>query len=248
MVKPVFLVAGASSGMGRKTALKLGESQAHVILAARRIGPLEETAEQIRQAGGSAEAMTFDGNDVQSVEALINRIETNHGQLDGAFNNIGHTFGDSPLHETPLERWQSALQINLSAVFYLMRAQVPLMLRNGGGRIVNNSSTGGLRGTRNMSDYSAGKWGVIGLTKSAALEYANENSIINVIAPGIIATEKFREIEQRIPEVFEKLQQETPIGRFGEMHEIAEVVDWLLREAPAYLAGTVIPVDGGRTA
>jgi len=248
MVKPVFLVAGASSGMGRETALKLGKGQAHVILAARRIGPLEETAEQIRQAGGSAEAMTFDGNDVQSVEALINRIETNHGQLDGAFNNIGHTFGDSPLHETPLERWQSALQINLSAVFYLMRAQVPLMLRNGGGRIVNNSSTGGLRGTRNMSDYSAGKWGVIGLTKSAALEYANENIIINVIAPGIIATEKFREIEQRIPEVFEKLQQETPIGRFGEMHEIAEVVDWLLREAPAYLAGTVIQVDGGRTA
>lgn len=248
MVKPIFLVAGASSGMGRETALKLGESQAHVIVAARRIGPLEETAEQIRQAGGSAEAMTFDGNDVQSVEALIKKIETNHGQLDGAFNNIGHTFGDSLLHETPLERWQSALQVNLSAVFYLMRAQVPLMLRNGGGRIVNNSSTGGLRGTRNMSDYSAAKWGVIGLTKSAALEYANENIIINVIAPGIIATEKFREIEQRIPEVFEKLQQETPIGRFGEMHEIAEVVDWLLREAPAYLAGTVIPVDGGRTA
>ena len=99
-----------------------------------------------------------------------------------------------------------------------------------------------------MSDYSAAKWGVIGLTKSAALEYANENIIINVIAPGIIATEQFREIEQRIPEVFEKLQQDTPIGRFGEMHEIAEVVDWLLREAPAYLTGTVIPVDGGRTA
>lgn len=248
MVKPVFLVAGASSGMGRETALKLGKSQAHVILAARRIGPLEEAAEKIRQTGGSAEAMTFDGNDLQSVEALIKRIETNHGQLNGAFNNIGHTFGDSPLHETPLERWQNALQINLSAVFYLMRAQVSLMLRNGGGRIVNNSSTGGLRGTRNMSDYSAAKWGVIGLTKSAALEYANKNIIINVIAPGIIATEKFREFEQRTPEVFENLQRETPIGRFGEMQEIADVVDWLLREAPAYLAGTVIPIDGGRTA
>ena len=248
MVKPVFLVAGASSGMGRETALKLGKGQAHVILAARRIGPLEEAAEKIRQTGGSAEAITFDGNDVQSVEALINRIETNYGRLDGAFNNIGHAFGDSPVHETPLERWRNTLQINLSAVFYLMRAQLPLMLKNGSGRIINNSSTGGLRGTQNMSDYSAAKWGVIGLTKSAALEYANENIIINVIAPGIIATEQFREIEQRIPEVFEKLQQDTPIGRFGEMHEIAEVVDWLLREAPAYLTGTVIPVDGGRTA
>lgn len=245
---PIILVAGASSGMGRQTALKLGEGEGHVILAARREEVCEDAAEQIRAGGGSAEAMQFDGADPESCEALIERISNKHGRLDSAFNNIGHTFGDSPLHETPLERWQSTLKTNLSAVFYLMRAQVPLMVRNGGGRIVNNSSTGGLRGTRSMSDYSAAKWGVIGLTKSAALEYASENIIINAIAPGIIATEKFREIEQRIPEVFDKLRQETPIGRFGEMHEIAEIVDWLLREAPAYLAGTVIPVDGGRTA
>lgn len=248
MARPVFLVAGASSGMGRHAALKLGQGEGHIILAARRIEPLEEAAEHIRSAGGSAEAMAFDGADPQSVEAMIAQIASAHGRLDGAFNNLGHTFGDSPLHETPLERWHDALAVNLTAVFYLMRSQIPLMVANGGGRIVNNSSTGGLRGTRNMSDYSAAKWGLIGLSKSAALEYASQNVIINVIAPGIIATEKFSQFETQMPDLFERLRQETPVGRFGEMTEIAEVVDWLLREAPAYLAGSVIPVDGGRTA
>ncbi|WP_394728598.1 SDR family NAD(P)-dependent oxidoreductase [Altererythrobacter sp. GH1-8] len=245
---PIFLVAGASSGMGRKTALKLGEGEGHVILAARGLEACEEAAAQIRAGGGSAEAMQFDGTDAASCHALIAAIEEKHGRLDGAFNNIGNTLGDSPLHETPPERWDAAIAVNLSSVFHLMQAEIPLMLKQGGGRIVNNSSTGGLRGTRNMSDYSAAKWGVIGLTKSAALDYASQGLVINVIAPGIIATERFREFEERMPEIFDKLRVETPIARFGEMEEIAEVVDWLLRSAPAYLNGVVMPVDGARTA
>jgi NAD(P)-dependent dehydrogenase (short-subunit alcohol dehydrogenase family) len=179
---------------------------------------------------------------------LIATITERHGRLDGAFNNLGHTLGDGPLHEIPLDRWHGSIAVNLDAVFYLMRAQVPLMLKNGGGAIVNNSSTGGLRGTKSMADYSAAKWGLIGLTKSAALEYASQGMRINVIAPGVIATEKFAEIEKRVPEIFERLRKDTPIGRFGQMEEIAQTVDWLMREAPAYLNGTVIPIDGGRTA
>lgn len=248
MDKPVFLVAGASSGMGRQAALKLGEGEGHVVLAARRKEPIEEAAEAIRANGGSASAITFDGTDAASCQNLIDQIERDHGRLDGAFNNLGDTLGDGPLDEIPLDRWRDTLAVNLSAPFHLMRAQVPLMLRQGSGRIVNNSSTGGLRGTKGMADYSAAKWGVIGLTKSAALDYAGSGLIINVIAPGIIATEKFREFEKRMPEIFEGLRTATPAQRFGEMSEIAELVDYLLRDAPAYLNGAVLPIDGGRTA
>lgn len=245
---PILLVAGASSGMGRKTALKLGEGEGHVILAARGVEACEEAAAQIRAGGGSAEAMQFDGTDAASCHDLIEAIAEKHGRLDGAFNNIGNTLGDSPLHETPPERWDATLAVNLSSVFHLMQAQVPLMLKNGGGRIVNNSSTGGLRGTKSMSDYSAAKWGVIGLTKSAALDYAGQGLVINAIAPGIIATERFREFEEKMPEIFDRLRAETPIQRFGEMEEIGDVVDWLLRSAPPYLNGAVLPIDGARTA
>lgn len=245
---PILLVAGASSGMGRATALHLGKGPGHVILAARRMDACEEAAEQIRAGGGSAEAMAFDGTDAASVAELIAQIEATHGRLDGAFNNIGNTMGDGSLHAMPLERWGASLAVNLSSVFFLMRAQVPLMLRHGGGRVVNNSSTGGLQGTANMADYSAAKWGVIGLTKSAAKEYSDQGIAINVIAPGIIATERFNEIAEKVPDVFEKLASETPIGRFGAMEEIAATVDWLLRAAPAYMTGTVLPLDGGRTA
>lgn len=245
---PIFLVAGASSGMGRKAALKLGEGEGHVILAARSMDACEEAAAQIRACGGSAEAMQFDGTDAASCHALIAAIKDRHGRLDGAFNNIGNTLGDSPLHETPPERWDATIAVNLSSVFHLMQAEILLMLQAGKGRIVNNSSTGGLRGTKSMSDYSAAKWGVIGLTKSAALDYASQGLVINAIAPGIIATERFRDFEERMPEIFDKLRVETPIGRFGEMDEIADVVDWLLRSAPGYLNGAVLPVDGARTA
>lgn len=234
--------------MGRQAAHKLGQGEGHIVLAARRLDPLEEAAEAIRAGGGSANAMTFDGSDAASCQALIDQIETDHGRLDGAFNNLGDTLGDGPLHEVPLERWRDTLSVNLSAPFHLMRAEVPLMLKQGAGRIVNNSSTGGVKGTKGMADYSAAKWGVIGLTKSAALDYAAQGLVINVIAPGIIATEKFREFEARLPEVFEGLRQATPANRFGEMSEIADLVDYLLRDAPAYLNGAVLPIDGGRTA
>ncbi|MEO0463885.1 MAG: SDR family NAD(P)-dependent oxidoreductase [Pseudomonadota bacterium] len=248
MVEPVYLVAGASSGMGRAAALKLGQGAGHVVLAARRREPCEEAAATIRAGGGSASALAFDGTDAASCEELIAQIERDHGRLDGAFNNLGDTLGDGPLHETPLERWEATLAVNLSAVFHLMRAEVPLMLKGGAGRIVNNSSTGGLRGAKGQVDYAAAKWGVIGLTKSAALDYAGAGLVINAIAPGIIATEKFQEFEARMPEVFDGLRASAPSKRFGEMKEVAGLVDYLLRAAPAYLNGAVLPIDGARTA
>jgi NAD(P)-dependent dehydrogenase (short-subunit alcohol dehydrogenase family) len=226
----------------------LGAQGTYVILAARSAAACETAATAIRDGGGSAEAVPFDGTDPMGAEVLVETISEAHGRLDGAFNNLGATFGDGPLHETPNERWDATLAVNLTAVFRLMRAQIAAMLRRGGGRIVNNSSTGGLRGTARLADYSAAKWGVIGLTKSASIEYAGQGLVINVIAPGIIATEQAAEVAPRFPEIFDRLRRETPAGRFGEMDEIADIVAWLLGSAPAFLNGAVIPIDGGRTA
>ncbi len=248
MSEAVYLVAGASSGMGRAAALHLGKMGGRVVVAARRKAACAEVADQIDADGGSAFVQQFDGTDPQSVANLIKWIREEFGRLDGAFNNLGDTVGEGPLHEMTQDRWRASLAVNLDSVFHLMRAEIPLMLENGGGAIVNNSSTGGLRGTRGLSDYSAAKWGLIGLTKSAAIEYAAQGLRINAIAPGITETEKFKEFQQNMPELFETLKTEIPIDRFGAMEEIAETVGWLMHKAPGYLNGTVIPIDGARTA
>ncbi|MEM8982769.1 MAG: SDR family NAD(P)-dependent oxidoreductase [Pseudomonadota bacterium] len=244
----VCFVAGASSGMGRRSALALAEAGARVVVAARRKPLCDELVEQIEHVGGEALAVAMDGTDSTSVQAAIAAIDERFGRLDGVFNNLGHTFGHSAFDETPVERWRDTLDVNLTAVFLLLRAQVPLLLRSGGGVIVNNSSTAGLQGVRAMADYSAAKWGLIGLTRSVALEYADRNIRCNVIAPGIIATEKFEDFRAQSPQVFEQLQQEIPSQQFGDMQDIAEAVVWLLSDASRYINGATIPIDAGRTA
>ncbi len=133
MDKPIYLVAGASSGMGRATALYLAKHGAHVIVASRREEACVEVAEAISEAGGSASPQAFDGTDAQSAADLIAWIESEFGVLNGAFNNLGDTIGDGPLHEMPLDRWRASLAVNLDAVFHLMRAEIPLLLKSGGG-------------------------------------------------------------------------------------------------------------------
>lgn len=244
----ICLIAGASSGMGRQTAIIAGKEGATVIVAARRKAQCEDVVNTISAAGGKGMALALDGRDLDSVAAMMATIDAEFGRLDCVFNNLGHTFGHSPFHETPLDRWADTLDTNLTAIFYLLRAQIPLMLKSGGGTIVNNSSTGGLQGVRAMADYSAAKWGVIGLTRSVALEYATQNIRCNVIAPGIIATEKFHEFKANAPEIFEQLKKDIPSQEFGDMQNIADTVTWLLSDEARYINGTTIPIDGGRTA
>lgn len=244
----VCLVVGASSGMGRKTAIEAGAQGATVILAARRVDACEAAAQIIRAAGGTAEALSMDGTDRASIEQAFKTIDDKFGRLDCAFNNLGSTFGDSPLHETPVERWTDTMAVNLTAVFNLMQFEVPLMKNSGGGSIVNNSSTGGLRGVKNMADYAAAKWGLVGLTKSAALDYGDDNIRVNVIAPGIINTEKSEKIQSAMPELFDQLRDQIPGKRFGEMQDVANVVTWLLSDDARYVSGAVLPVDAGKAA
>lgn len=244
----ICLVVGASSGMGRRTALAAGQAGAHVVVAARRIEACKEVAAQIEASGGRAQAIACDATQREAVEALIGQIESDHGRLECAFNNLGHGSGHSSFHETPVERWHETIATNLTSVFLLMRVQLPLMIASGGGSIVNNSSTAGLRGTPQMGDYSAAKFGLIGLTRTVSAEYADRNIRCNIIAPGIIMTEAAQEVRGNLPELFEKLREETPAKRFGEMDEIASLVLWLLSDQSRYVNGVTVPIDGGRTA
>lgn len=244
----ICLVVGASSGMGRRTALTAGQAGAQVVVAARRIDACEDVAAQIKASGGNAQAIACDATQPEAVEALIGQIESDHGRLDAAFNNLGHMFGNSPLHETPTQRWHDTIAINLTAIFLLVRAQLPLMMASGGGSIVNNSSTAGLRGTPQMGDYSAAKFGLIGLTRTVAAEYGEHNIRCNVIAPGIIMTEAAAEIKDKLPDLFNTLREEIPAKRFGEMDDVAELVLWLMSDQSRHLNGVTLPIDGGRTA
>lgn len=244
----VCLVVGASSGMGRQTAVEAAAQGATVILAARRVETCEAVADGIRGSGGTADALRIDGTDRESIAEAFKDIAEKYGRLDCAFNNLGSAFGDSPLHETPMERWTDTLAVNLTSVFNLMQHEVPLMIKSGGGAIVNNTSTGGIRGVQNMADYAAAKWGLVGLTKSAALDYGDDNVRVNVIAPGIINTEKSEKIQAALPELFDQLRQQIPGKRFGEMQEIANVVTWLMSDDARYVSGAVLPVDAGKTA
>ena len=244
----ICLVVGASSGMGRRTAYLAGEQGATVIVAARRKAECDEVAEGIVKNGGSAMSLPFDACDEAAVEAAFATITDRYGRLDCAFNNLGAMQGFTLLHETPVEMWDAALSINLTSVFLLMRQEIPLLRAAKGGAIVNNSSTAGITGLASVSNYCAAKWGLIGLTQSAAIEYGKDNIRCVAIAPGIIMTEKAEEMRAAAPDQFAPLLATIPMGKTGEMQDVAELVCWLMSDAAKYISGVTIPIDGARTA
>ena len=236
----VVAVIGGSSGMGRVTALALAREGAAVVVGARRQQLCEQVASEIRAAGGQSEAIALDATDADSVAEFFRVLHERHGRLDGAFNNVGRTLGSSSITETTLERFEQTLAFNLQ--------EVRLMRDQGHGAIVNNSSIGGSRGFAGLQDYCAAKWGVVGLTKAVALENAAHNLRINVIAPGLVATERFELIRSQQPTIIGDRLKEIPLARPGSMAEIAETVLWLLGPASGFLTGAVIPLDGGECA
>lgn len=244
----VCIIAGASSGMGRWTALMAGAQGATTLVAARRIGACEQVVKEIKDNGGDAAAFALDATDPQSVEGVFGAIKERYGRLDGAYNNLGSIIGNAPIHEISLEQWNDSLAVNLTAIFLLMRQEIPLLKAAGGGAIVNNSSSAGLRGERMMADYAAAKWGLIGLTQTAALEYGKDNIRVNVIAPGIIRTEKADALAGEMPDLFEKLRERIPLQRFGEMSDVGAVVTWLLSDEARYLSGATLRIDAAQTA
>jgi len=240
----VTLVVGASRGIGAATARAFADAGAAVVLAARDAHALENVANAIQETGGRALAIPTDVSDPEAVARLVARTLKAYGRLDAAFNNAaGGGRPPTPLAEIPVEDYDSALAINLRGVFLAMKYEIPAMLQSGGGAIVNMSSTAGLSGVRGMSAYVASKHGVIGLTKTAALDYAERNIRVNAIAPGPILSDRIKALNE---ESRSYIAQTVPMRRLGLPEEVAELVVWLCSDQAAFMTGATLTIDGGR--
>ncbi|AFZ26830.1 dehydrogenase of unknown specificity, short-chain alcohol dehydrogenase like protein [Cylindrospermum stagnale PCC 7417] len=242
----VALVTGGSSGIGRAAALAFAQKGAKVVIASRRIKESEETVALIQAIGGEAKFVQTDITQAVEVENLIAQTVATYGRLDYAFNNAGTEGIFGPGIEQTEENWNHTIDTNLKGVWLSMKYQIPQMLKQGGGAIVNNSSIAGLIGFANISIYAASKHGVIGLTKSLALEHAKDNIRINAVCPGTIETDM---VDRGFGEEGKiKIMALHPIGRLGKSEEIASAVTWLCSDGASFVTGQSLAIDGGFTA
>jgi len=240
----VALVTGATSGMGAVTARSLAVDGARVVLCGRRADEGLAVEKSIREAGGDALFIQTDVTVEEQVRALVAAVETRHGRLDYAFNNVGTGSPGAPLHELATADFDMVMTTNLRGNFLQMKYEIPLMLKSGGGSIVGNSSIAGLRYLANNSHYTGAKHGVIGMYCAAAIEYAKQGIRINVVCPGFIKTEKAMKVTGGNENFFDS---RIPMGRIGYSQDVADAVLWLFSDESRYVTGTVLPVDGGQS-
>ncbi|WPB77843.1 SDR family oxidoreductase [Archangium violaceum] len=242
----VALVTGASSGIGRATAIAMARAGARLVIASRGQEGNAETVELIRQQGGEAIAIRTDVTKASDIESLVRGTVEHYGRLDVAFNNAGTTVAPKAIHEYDEAEWDTVLDTNLRSVWLCMKYQVRQMLAQGGGAIVNMSSMAGLIGTKGLGAYVASKHGVLGITKTAALEYAQQNIRVNAVCPAVIrGTVLVENLFRDHPEVGRALEATHPIGRVGQPQEVAEAVVWLCSDAASFVTGHALNVDGG---
>jgi NAD(P)-dependent dehydrogenase (short-subunit alcohol dehydrogenase family) len=241
----VALVTGASRGIGAVTAQSFAQAGAAVVLAARDRQALDEVAEGIHKDGGQVLVVPSDVGDADSVERLVRQAEDTFGRLDFAFNNATDGPMPAPLAEIDPEEFDLGIRINIRGTFLGMKYQIPAMLRSGGGAIVNMASLGGLQGVANLAAYVAGKAGIIGLTKVAALDYADQGIRVNVLAPGPILT---HHLEAAGEEAQRQAGLSTPMRRVGQAQEVADTVLWLCSDQSSFVTGITVPIDGGQSA
>jgi NAD(P)-dependent dehydrogenase (short-subunit alcohol dehydrogenase family) len=241
----VALVAGASKGIGAATAVAFADAGAAVVLAARDATALETVAQQIKARGGQATAIPADVSDDGSVRDLVASTLDAYGRLDAAFNNATDGPLPAPLADIDPAEFDRGIATNVRGTFLGMKYQISAMLQSGGGAIVNMASLAGVTGVANLAAYVAGKAGIIGLTKVAALDYADQGIRVNVVAPGTILT---HHLEAAGPEAQRQAALAAPMRRIGRAAEVASVVLWLSSPGSSYLTGAVIPIDGGQSA
>jgi NAD(P)-dependent dehydrogenase (short-subunit alcohol dehydrogenase family) len=241
----VAMVIGASKGIGAITAQAFADAGAAVVLAARDADALMKVAGQIESSGGEALAVRTDVTDADSVRNLVDQAMSRYGRLDAAFNNATDGPLPAPLAEIDVAEFDRGIATNIRGTFLGMKFQIPAMLAGGGGSIVNMASIAGVNGTANLAAYVAGKAGIIGLTKVAALDYADQGVRVNVVAPGPILT---YHLEAAGPEAQRLAGLSTPMRRTGTAAEVAQTVLWLCSEQSSFITGSVIPIDGGQSA
>jgi NAD(P)-dependent dehydrogenase (short-subunit alcohol dehydrogenase family) len=240
----VAIITGASRGIGAATARFFASEGATVVLAARDEQVLQSISEEIHADDGQTLVVPTDVGDPVAVNELVQRTIGTYGHLDIAFNNAAGGGGrPKPLADISIEVYDRALQISLRGIFLAMKYEIPAMLNGGGGVIVNMSSTAGLDAVPGKAEYVASKHGVIGLSKTAALDYAQQNIRVNAVAPGPILTHRLKDAPEQARERF---RVTVPMGRIGQPEEVAATVTWLCSDEATFITGATIAIDGGQ--
>jgi NAD(P)-dependent dehydrogenase (short-subunit alcohol dehydrogenase family) len=244
----VALITGGGSGIGLATARAFAREGAHIVIGDRNVERGEEAVRLIREAGGTTSFRRTDVSVAVEVEALVDHAVTTFGRLDLAFNNAGIEGEVWPLADQTESNYDAIMDFNVKGVWLSMKYEIPRMLEHGGGAIVNASSVAGLVGFPGIGIYSASKHAVIGLTKTAALEYSAQGIRINAINPGLIDTEMADRLAAGVKTSKDDLAPLHPIGRIGRVEEVAAAVLWLCSARASFVTGHSMIVDGGFTA
>ncbi|GAA6617642.1 SDR family oxidoreductase [Scytonema sp. NUACC26] len=243
----VALVTGGTVGIGRATAIAFGAAGAKVVFSGRRDAEGEVTAKLIRETGAECLYVHSDVSSEAEVKALVHKTIETFGRLDCAFNNAGIDSPEKPLHSQSIEDFDKLMAINVRGLFLCMKYEIEQMLSQGSGAIVNNSSIAGLVAFPGNSPYNASKYAVMGLTRSAALDYAKQGIRINAVNPGFTRTEMIDRTLNKLGSTVDDLASMVPMGRIGQAEEIAQAVVFLCSDAASYITGQPLVIDGGYT-
>ena len=241
------LITGGAAGMGRAAAIAFSREGAGVAVADVDVSGGEETVRLIHEAGGRAVFVRTDVSREPDVQALVAATVASFGRLDHAFNNAGINDEDGPVTECTEEQWERIIEVNLKGVFLGLKYEIPELVRSGGGAIVNNASVVGLSGSRGTPAYVASKHGIVGLTRAAARDHAEQGVRVNAVCPGTIRTPMYVRREGSDPLHESDVAGAIPLGRLGQPEDVAEAVVWLCSDRASFITGQTLVIDGGES-